>query len=541
MSRTTRFGILLSIAAFALPLFAQVNVLTFHNDNSRSGQNLNETTLNPTNVRSNFGKIFTVVVDDWVIAQPLYVANLSIGGGTHNVIFVATLNNSLYALDADTPTTVYWQHNYGDPTVFVGMCQDTGYQTATHHGGGIISTPVIDLNLNTIYFVAKTGNGATGDPFALTFYAVNIQTGATINSTVINPGAADWNPMIQMSRPGLAEDPTGSYVYVALGSTGCKNYYYEHGYVIAYSTATAQPVATFATSFGGHNNSGIWQAGGGLALDVSGNIFFDTADGQYDGKFDWGDSFLQLSSAASGMTLSDWFTPDNQISLYQGDWDLSSTGPALLPDQVVGPPHLMIGSGKTEEVFVINRDAGNMGKYNTGKNNVIQDVAPPSYMNACANYVKANTCRSGAVTYFVTDSSNDAFVYLVDDGSSSPPNPYWAGDIVQYTLTGGVLSTTPVRATFGTNAFVGSPSISASGTTNGLVWLIVEKGTATALHALDATTLKPIYNSNGNNGRDTLGLVSRFVTPTVVNGKVYVGGKTKTGGTVTVYGLLNGK
>lgn len=540
MSRTIRFGLLLSLASFALPLFAQVNVLTFHNDNSRSGQNLNETILNPTNVRSNFGKLFTVTVDDWIVAQPLYVANLNIGGGTHNVIFVATLNNSIYAVDADTPTTVYWQQNFGPPTAFVGICQDTGYQGAAHHGGGIISTPVIDLNLNTIYFVTKTGNGSSGYPYLLTFYAVNIQTGATIASTVINPGAADWNPFIQMSRPGLAEDPTGSFIYVALGATGCKNYSYEHGYVIAYSTTTALPVATFATTFGGHNNGGIWQAGGGLALDVSGNIFFDTADAAYDGKFDFGDSFLQLSSAASGMTLSDWFTPDNQLSLYQNDWDLSSTGPALLPDQVVGPPHIMIGSGKTEEVFVINRDAGSMGKYNTGKNAIVQDIPAPAYMNLCAN-VNDNTCRSGAVTYFITDSNNDAFVYLVDDGASSPANNTWAGDIVQYTLTGGVLSTTPVRATFGTNAFVGSPSISASGTTNGIVWLIVVKGTATALHALDATTLTPLYNSNGHSGRDTLGLVPRFITPTVVNGKVYVGGKTKTGGSLTVYGLLSKK
>jgi len=538
----TRFGsiLVLVLAVSTLPLSAQVDVLTFHNDNSRSGQNLNEATLNPTNVQTSFGRLSVTPVDDWVVAQPLYVAHLNIGGGTHNVLFVATLNNSLYALDADTPSTIYWQRNYGAPTSFVGICQDTAYQGATHHGAGIISTPVIDLNLNTIYFVTKTGNGGASDPYSLTFYAVNIKTGATIGSTVINPGAADWSPLIQMSRPGLAEDPTGSFVYIALGSTGCKNYYYEHGYAIAYSTITAQPVGTFATTFGGYNNGGIWQAGGGLAVDVLGDMFFDTADGTYDGKFNFGDSFLHLSGAGGNLSLLDWFTPDNQLYLYQNDFDLAATGPVLLPDQVVGPPHLMIGTGKTEEVFVINRDV--MGKYNAGKNNIVQDIPRASYMNGCANNKKGNTCRSGAATYFVTDSNNDAFVYLADDGVSSPPNKYWAGDIVQYTLTGGKLSTTPAqRATFGTNAYVGSPSISASGTANAIVWTVVSQGTSTALYALKAATLAQIYNSNTNYTRDSLGLTPRFITPTISNGKVYVGGKTRTGGTLTVYGLLSGK
>jgi hypothetical protein len=544
MSRTNRLGSLLAFAALTLPLCAQVSVLTYHNDNSRSGQNLNETTLNPTNVQSDFGRLFVVPVDDWVAAQPLYVANLNIGGGTHNVVFVATLNNSVYAVDADTPSTLYWQQNYGAPTSFNGLCEDSGYQGDAHHGAGIVSTPVIDANLGNIYFVTKTGTSAGN--YALTFYAVNIQTGATVGSTVINPGASDWNPQIQMSRPALAEDPTSNYIYAAIGSTGCKELKYEHGYVVAFNTTTGAQVASFATTAGTKNNGGIWQGGGGLALDVSGNIFFATADGYYDGKTNFGDSFLQLSSATNGLTLEDWFTPDDQLYLFNDDLDLSSTGPVLLPAQVVGPPNLMIGTGKTEEIYSIDRDVGSMGEYNMGSNNVVQDIPAPSYLSGCLNATlggsQGNTCRNGPPSYFVTDSSNDAYVYFPDDANSSPPSDDFECDVMQYTLSGGLLSTSPtVRTTFGTNCSVGTPSISANGTSNGLIWLTVLKGSSTALHALNAQTLVPVYNSNANATRDSLGRIARFVTPTIANGMVYVGGKTSTGGELVVYGLLSGK
>lgn len=547
MSRADRLALLVVFAALTLPMCAQISVLTYHNDNSRSGQNLSETILNPANVRTGFGKLFSVPVDDWVAAQPLYVANLNIGGGTHNVVFVATLNNSVYAVDADTPSILYWQENYGAPTPFTGLCEDSGYQGDAHKGAGIISTPVIDPKLGAIFFVAKTGT-ATGS-YALTFYAVNIQTGATIGSSVINPGASDWNPQIQMSRPALAEDPSENYVYVAIGSTGCKELKYEHGYVMAFSTANAQQVGSaFATSVGTRNNGGIWQGGGGLALDVSGDIFFDTADGYYDGKSNFGDSFVQLYSEASlnsPLGLADWFTPDDQLYLFNEDLDLSSTGPVLLGDQVVGPPHLMVGTGKTEEVYSIDRDAGSMGEYNSTSNNIVQDIPAPSYLSGCINAnlggSEGNTCRSGPGSYFATDTNNDGYVYFVDDATSSPPSTSFSCDVLQYTLSGGLLSTSPTaRATFGTNCSVGSASISANGTSDGMIWLTVLKGSSTALHALNAKTLVPLYNSNQNSTRDSLGRIARFVTPTIANGMVYVGGKTTTGGELVVYGLLSG-
>jgi hypothetical protein len=529
------------ILVLTLPVCGQVSVVTYHNDNARTGQNLSEVSLTPSNVSTNFGKLFTIPVDDWIVAQPLYVPNVTIGGGTHNVIYVATLNNSLYAFDADTPATMYWQQNYGAPTPFTGICQDTKFQTAAHGGAGIVSTPVIDINLGTIYFVTKTGDGSVGNPYALTFYAVNIATGTTIASTVVNPATSDWNPHLQMSRPGLAEDPTGSYIYVALGATGCQNYKYEHGFVMAFGATTANPVATFATTSGKNNNGGIWHGGGGLPVDAAGDIYFETADANYQPKAaTYGDSILKINTGANSLALLDWFTPYNQATLQKYDLDLSSVGPMLLPDQSVGPAHLLVGSGKTEEIYVVNRDS--MGKYiATGNNSNIVQYLPtlPSQTGCLSKTIGSSTgttCRNGSPIYF------NNFVYLVDDGNSSPASLSFPCDVLQYTLSNGLLSTTPTaQATFGTNCLVGSPSISANGSTNGIVWFVVLKGTATSLHAADPSSLAQIYSSQQHQTRDALGLTARFVTPTVANGKVYVGGKTTTGGELMVYGLLSAK
>lgn len=544
MSRAALLRAIFILVIFTLPVDGQVSVLTYHNDNARTGQNLSEETLTPSNVATNFGKLFTIPVDDWIVAQPLYVPNVSFGGGvTHNVLYVATLNNSVYALDADTPSTIYWQQNYGAPTSFSGICQDTKFQTAAHGGAGIVSTPVIDATLGYIYFVTKTGDGIA-NPYALTFYAVNIATGATIASTTVNPGTSDWNPHLQMSRPGLAEDPSGSYIYVGLGATGCQNYKYEHGFVMAYSTTTANLVATFATTSGKNNNGGVWQAGGGLALDAAGDIYFETSDANYDGKTAFGDSILKINTGANNLALLDWFTPYNQAYLHKYDLDLSSTGPVLLPDQSVGPTHLLVGTGKTEEIYVVNRD--NMGKFNaTGNNsNIVQYLPTLPSLTGCISKTigssTGSTCRSGPLSYF--SNNVNSYVYMSDDGNSTPASLSFPCDLLQYTLSNGLLSSTPsAQATFGTNCLVGSPSISANGSTNGIVWFVVLKGTVTALHAVDPATLVQIYNTNQHASRDSLGLTARFVTPTIANGKVYVGGKTSTGGELVVYGLLSPK
>jgi hypothetical protein len=536
MYRSTLLGAV-CILIITLPSLGQVSVVTYHNDNSRTGQNLAEVTLTPSNVTTGFGKLFTIPVDDWIVAQPLYVPNLNIGGGTHNVIFVATLNNTVYAIDADTPTTTYWSQNYGAPTSFAGLCQDSKYQNAPHGGAGIVSTPVIDATLGSIFFVTKTGNGSTGSPYALTFYAVNISTGATVASTTVNPGAFDWNPYLQMSRPALAEDPTGSYIYVGLGATGCQDFEYEHGYVMAYSTTTGTLAASFATTAGANNNGGIWQGGAGLALDSAGDIYFETADANSNGKTAYGDSIVKINTGANNLTILDYFTPYNQATLHKNDLDLASVGPLILPQQQGPYPDLLVGSGKTEEIYVVDRDK--MGKYRaSGNTNIPQYLPTLPNLTGCSVKVIGSstgaTCRNGAPVYF--NNGTNSFVYLIDDGQSSPASLSFPCDVLQYTLTNGSLSTTPTaQGFFGTNCLMGSPSISANGSTNGILWFVQSKGTATALHAVDPTTLAQLYNSNVNVSRDSLGLTARFVTPTIANGKVYVGGK----GDLVVYGLLS--
>jgi len=203
---------------------AQVNVTTYHNDNGRTGQNTQETKLTPRNVVPlHFKKLFTssVNLDSWSPTQPLYMANVNIGGTTHNVVYVATLNNSVYAFDADNGTEL-WMQNYGPATSFVPLCHDSAYNTSPSLGAGIIGTPVIDAAAGTMYFVAKTGTGAAGSPYALVLHAIDITSGSERSGSpvVMTPvGGPTFYPRYQENRPALLLN--NGFVYVGLGSTGC--------------------------------------------------------------------------------------------------------------------------------------------------------------------------------------------------------------------------------------------------------------------------------------------------------------------------------
>ncbi len=510
---------------------AQVNVTTYHNDNGRTGQNTLETKLTPRNVnQTHFMKLFTgsVNLDSWAPAQPLYVANVNVGGTVHNVVYVATLNNSIYAFDADNGTEL-WMQNYGPATSFVPLCHDSAYNTSPSLGAGIIGTPVIDAAAGTMYFVAKTGTGAVGSPYSLVLHAVDITSGAerTGSPVVMTPnGGPTFLPRFQENRPALLL--SNGFVYVGLGSTGCtglKNFpaINNHGYVLGYNTAnlTAPPL-TFVTT-PSVNHGGIWQAGGGLVADSNGHIYFETSDAVFDqnsGGLDFGDSIIELDAA---LNFVDFFTPYNANSwLNPQDLDLASTGPVLLPDQTVGPPHLIVGTGKTEELFVLNRD--NMGGFCSGctttNTNIVQEVARPSYLTGCEQPpTGVLTCRYGALSYW----NNSIYV----PGTNAP--------LLAYPVANGVVATTPIRSTQGYGN-VTSPSISSNGTTNGIVWILTvgpPPANAGVLRAFDAITLKMLYaSSQAANGRDTLGQVAHFITPTVANGKVYVATKTQ----LVVYG-----
>ena len=514
--------------------YGQVSVTTYHNDNGRTGQNTNETILTPSNVKvAGFKKLFTssVTLDSWASAQPLYGANVTIAGALHNVVYVATLNNSVYAFDADDGSQL-WMQNYGPPTSFVPLCHDSAFQTSPSQGAGIIGTPVIDPVAGTIYFVAKTGTGAVGSPYSLVLHAVDYTSGSERSGSpvLVNPTSAGprFYSRYQENRPGLLLN--NGFVYVGLGSTGCtglKNFpaINNHGYVLGFNTSNLHAAPSVFVTTPSVNHGGIWQGGGGLVADSNGHIYFETSDAIFDqntGGLDFGDSILELDA---NLNFVDFFTPyDTNTLLNPADLDLGSVGPVLLPDQGTGPAHLLVGTGKAEEMYVLNRD--NMGGFcstcSTTNTNIVQDIQRPSYLSGCQQPPTGIlTCRYGALSYW------NKTVYA--PGTNAP--------LLAYPLTNGTLATTPLRSVQGYGA-INSPSISANGTTNGIAWVItvspppVNNGT---LRAFDAVSLKLLYTSDlATGGRDTLGPVAHFVTPTIANGKVYIATHAK----LVVYGLF---
>jgi hypothetical protein len=517
---------------------AQVSVTTYHNDNARTGQNTAETVLTPANVNTTqFGKLFTggVSLDSWSAAQPLYVPKVKIDGVAHNVVYVATLNNSIYAFDADSGALL-WTNNYGPPTPYANLCLDSGYAGSPSAGAGIVGTPVIDPMAGIIYFVAKTGNGSSS-PFALNLHAVDIATGFdAIGSPVaiVPPSGPAFLPEYHMNRPALLLN--NGMVYVALGSTGCKGLktfprINNHGWVLGYDTASlSTPPAVFVTT-PAVDNGGIWQSGGGVAADSEGNLYFETADAVFDkntGGEDFGDSVIKLNS---DLSFADYFTPYNQGTLLDPqDLDLGSTSPVVLPDQSVAPIHLLVASGKAEEVYLLNRDS--MGEYcaNCSTNtNIVQDVATPPSLTGCLQVNNITTCTYGAPAYWNNQ------VYF----------PSLLAPMLAYTLTNNgtsvTLSSLPTSQTTGTYSGVGPASISSNGTSNAIAWSItwgngnpnISNG---ALRAFDANNLATqFYNSDqAANKRDTLGKTARYITPTVANGRVYAATQTQ----LVAYGLL---
>jgi hypothetical protein len=337
--KTCRMATIFTLAlASSCHAAAQVSVTTYHDDNSRTGQNLNETLLTPANVNTNqFAKLYSgsVALDSWAPAQPLYVANVLIAGTTHNVVYVATLNNSLYAFDADSAQQL-WYANYGVPTPFDNLCGDSGYVASPSAGAGIVGTPVIDPVAGTIYFVTKTGTG-NSSAFALNLHAVDITTGIDEPGSpvvIAPPSGPTFMPQYQMNRPALLLN--NGFVYIGLGSTGCKNTGHlptinNHGWVLGYNTLSlSQPPYVFVTT-PATNNGGIWQSGGGLSADSTGAIYFTTADGVFDANNGGSDYALSVVKLDPNLNLLDFFTPYNQGTLLEpNDLDLSSVSPLVL-------------------------------------------------------------------------------------------------------------------------------------------------------------------------------------------------------------------
>src|ERR1700688_1061084 len=499
-------------SAFLSSSFAQQPFPTSRGDISRSGSVTNETLLTPTNVNKNsFGRLFSVPVDYVVMAQPLYMPNVNIPGqGTHNVVYVVTQADSVYAIDADTGTQLWYASMLNGGTTASGTYLPCGTGPG-YNQEGIVSAPVIDPTTNTMYLVAKTLLNTTVRHH---LHAIDITTGyeqpgspvlITATSTSNKGHVTVFNSLHQKNRPGLLL--VNGVLYLGFGSNSCNDG--NSGWVLSYAAASVSPLGVSNTA-PDYGLASIWQAGVGLtaAADDAGNIniFVETAEtgAPYDvpnGGQTFSNSVLKLSS---DLTLADYFTPWSVAYLNSHDLDLSSTGVVILPDQDGPYPHEIIASGKQGVVYVLNRD--NLGTFSPNDSQVLQEVVLEPGVN--------------------------------DDVLNGSP-PYWnhtlyfaphASPLMAFPLSGGLLGT-PLKTVGSYAGGNHSPSISANGTSNGVLWVITGQ-----LLAFDAVSLKLLYTTNqAPNGRDTLPPVGHFVTQTVANGKVFVG----TRNSLEAYGLFH--
>ncbi len=511
---------------------------TNKNDNSRTGQNLQETVLTPQNVKvATFGKLFSYAIDASVTAQPLYVANVYVpnplhgAAGYYNVVYIATANDSVYAYDADGKVTgTLWYDSFIDPPSVVpvpGACV-----VAPESIIGIMPTPVIDPTTNTMYVEARTLEGQTTactGTYVYRLHALDITTGlekfggpvelqASVPGTGIGSvdGTLAFDPRWENARPSLllsqAPGDTNSVVYLATASPN--DWEPFHGWILGYDSQTLALKYAFCSTPNG-SEGGIWHRGGGLAADANGNIFVQTGNGSFDTNGDYGSSVLKLTPSNGSLGLADSYTPSNYSILNQQDWDLSSGGLLLLPDQPGKYPHLMVGGGKEGTIYLINRD--NLGGYHAKNNDIVQYIVGairPSVPNYEPFFGIWNTS-----SYF------NGNVYIF--GQYDYPK--------MFTLNNGLLPTTATSAGAvimrGPNAV-----ISANGSTNGIVWTLQYDTVPPVLWALNPSDLAQVYyNTNQDSKRDKVDskAVER-VNPTVANGRVYVPANSK----VQVYGLL---
>ena len=501
-------------------------VTTYHNDNARTGQNLNETTLTTGNVNaSSFGLLFVIPADGKVDAQPLYLPNLTTSNGSHNVLFVVTEHGSVYGLDADKGTQLWQVSTLG-----------SGETTSDNHGCnqvtpeiGVTATPVIDPGAGahgTIYVIAMSKDGSGN--YHQRLHALDVTTGAEefggpkeIQASY--PGTGDnssggnviFDPGQQLERPGLLL--LNGVIYTTWGSH-CDIRPYT-GWVIGYDENTLSQTSVLNVTPNG-NEGAFWMGGTAPSADSSGNIYALDANGVFDttlnaqgfpNEGDYGNAFLKISTTNKQLAVADYFEMSYQNSENSTDEDLGSGGALVLPDLTDGSGntrHLAVGAGKDGHVYVLDRDS--MGKFNPNANNIYQDL--PGAVSGGIFSMPA---------YF-----NNAIYY-------GPVGK----NIQAFAISNAQLVSTPTSQTSNSFPFPGAtPSISANGTSNAILWA-AENANPAVLHAYDASNLATeLYNSNqASGGRDHFGAGNKYITPMVINGKVYVG--TTNG--VGVFGLLH--
>jgi len=492
---------------------AGTDVTTYHNDIARTGQNTTETILTQANVNSTmFGLLRNLPVDGLVDAEPLYLSQLSIGGTVHNVVFVATEHDSVYAFDSDTGTQLWKVSLLGSGET---TSDDRGCGQVTPEIG-ITSTPVIDRTAGAhgiLYAVAMSKNGST---YFQRLHALDITTGAELQGGPVTvqatyPGTGDnssggevvFDPKQYEERAALLL--LNGVIYMSWASH-CDIQPYT-GWIMGYNQTTLAQTAVLNLTPNGSEGS-IWQSGGGLAADAQGNIYALVANGTFDttldtnnfpSKQDYGNGFVKVSTTNGSLKVADYFNMMNTTSESGSDTDLGSGGPMVLPDQSYGTAstlNLAVGAGKDGNLYVVDRN--NMGKWHANSNNVYQELA-----GAVPNGV------FGVPAYF------NNTVYYCDVNAT----------LKSFSISNGKLSTTPVQ-TGASFTYPGVlPSVSANGTSNGIVWGIENTGTA-VLHAFAANNLtQELYNSNqASGGRDQFGGGNKFVTPMIADGSVAVFG-----------------
>jgi hypothetical protein len=535
-----------------------VSVLTYHNDVASTGLNAAEQALTTSNVNAaSFGKVFSSAVDGQVYAQPLVMTGVNITAGAqpgvHDVVFVATEHDSLYAFDANTGSLLW--HDALLPSKYHGTVtsvpsSDVGTNDLSPEIG-ITSTPVIDPSTGTLYLEEKTKEVINSTTHYMHwFQAINVSNGAAklggpvviadstgdtyVSGPIVNgngnsanglpSGEVGFDALRQMNRAALTL--VNSTIYMGYASHGDNTPY--NGWVLGYSAATLKPTAVFCTTPNG-SEGGIWQGGGRITADASGFLYVETGNGTFDTTLDahrfpssgdYGDSFVKLAVDPSttathqningwGLKVVDYFTPQNQDMLNSQDLDLGSGGPLLLPASAgsTAHPQLLVGSGKQGAIYLI--DCGNMGHFSSSADNVVQELP-------------AGTL-SGS---FDTASYFNGQIYYAGTGDS----------VKAFSISNAQLSTNPTSQSGDSFDFPGETvSISANGSKDGIVWAVDNSNGE--LRAYDSSNLaNELYTSDqAANNRDQLGSTIKFAVPTEANGHVYVG----TNGALVGYALLS--
>ena len=479
-------------------------VLTYHNDDARDGAFTQESTLTPSVVNSSqFGKLRSYQVDGQIYAQPLYVPQLSIQGANHDVVFVATENDTVYAFDANQQNPPLWQVSLGVPSPRNDV---EGISPSI----GITSTPVIDITTRTMYVLAITNSG----PFYL--HALDITSGAEkfggpvrVNGSVSGTGWDNSNGSISLEpgcyqRNALALNPVINQIYIAFGHC-------NHGWLLAYDKTSLKQTAIFNDTPDGAGG-GFWNGGGAPAInDGSGNVYIMSGVDQDDPPSGYNDSFLRLSG--SDLSVEDYFQLDDASFLAANDADLGSGSLVIMPDNSSSTSYEVIGGGKDGNLFVVNRS--NMGSFSSATNNVIQTV---------------HTGVHQFDNIFSTPVYWNGYLYI-----------HCEGDVLrQFTWNNGRLSDQPVKlGQIPVYVHGATASLSANGTSNAILWEIDnsnhDSGGAAILRAYDATDVsKELYNSTQAGSRDGAGTALKFTVPTIAGGRVFVG----TSNELDIYGLL---